>query len=160
MKVEVNSVVSIHFELTNDDGVKLDSSAEQEPLVYLHGNDNLIPGLENALKGCVAGDKLQVAIQPEEGYGPVLKELIEEVSLQAFEGVDDVKAGMQFETDGPEGEVQIITVQEVDGDTVTVNGNHPLAGQVLHFDVTVEAIREATKEELDHGHVHSNGCEH
>ncbi len=155
MKIEGNCVVSIDFSLTNDEGTELDSSAENEPLVYLHGSNGLIPGLENALNGHVEGDTLKVTVQPEEAYGPVRPELIEKVPLKAFEGVGEVKPGMQFEAKSPEGMVQIISVQAVDGDTVTVNGNHPLAGQVLHFDVVVRSVRKATKEELEHGHAHA-----
>ena len=154
MKVQANCVVSIHYRLTDESGEELDSSAGQDPLSYLHGTDSLIPGLETALTGQAAGDKLQVTVQPADAYGDVNPELVQTVPISAFDTPENVKAGVQFQAQGPDGQVQLITVQEVTDDGVTINANHPLAGQVLHFDVTIEAVREASAEEIDHGHVH------
>jgi len=154
VKIEGTCVVAIHYNLTSDDGQELDSSTDNEPLVYLHGTDSLIPGLERALVGRVVGDELRVTVQPEDGYGCVDPELIQIVPLDAFEGIDEVQPGMQFEAEDPQGQVQLITVQEVREEGVVVNGNHPLAGQVLHFDVKIAEVREATPEEIAHGHVH------
>lgn len=154
MKVQANCVVSIHYRLTNESGEELDSSAGQDPLSYLHGTNSLIPGLETALTGQAAGDKLQVTVQPADAYGEVNPELVQTVPISAFDTPENVKAGVQFQAQGPDGQVQLITVQEVTDDGVTINANHPLAGQVLHFDVTIEAVREASAEEIDHGHVH------
>lgn len=154
MKVQANCVVSIHYRLTNESGEELDSSAGQDPLSYLHGTSSLIPGLETALTGQAAGDKLQVTVQPVDAYGDVNPELVQTVPISAFDTPENVKAGVQFQAQGPDGQVQLITVQEVTDDGVTINANHPLAGQVLHFDVTIEAVREASAEEIDHGHVH------
>ncbi len=154
MKIAAHSVVSIHYKLTNDGGEELDSSEGQEPLIYLHGTQSIIPGLENALDGKSAGEQLQVTVQPEEGYGPLDPELVEVIPRDAFEGVDEVKPGMQFQAENPEGRLQIILVKAVAEDGVTIDGNHPLAGQVLHFDVTVAEVRESTEEEREHGHVH------
>ena len=126
----------------------------------MHGTKSLIPGLERELEGKTTGDKLQVTIQPDEGYGQVNPELIQEVPRSAFQGVEDLQPGMQFEAKSPEGQRQLITIQEVDGESITVNGNHPLAGQVLHFDVSVEDVREATEEEIAHGHAHAPGHSH
>lgn len=154
MKIEGKCVVSIHYKLTNGDGEEVDSSAGREPLVYLHGAGGLIPGLERALEGKAANDQIQVVVQPEDGYGVVNPDLVQTVPRSAFKGIDDVQPGMQFETKDPEGQVQHIMVQEVKEDGVTVDGNHPLAGQVLHFDVTVASVRKATEEELTHGHAH------
>lgn len=154
MKVQANCVVSIHYRLTNESGEELDSSAGQDPLSYLHGTNSLIPGLETALTGQAAGDKLQVTVQPADAYGDVNPELVQTVPISAFDTPENVKAGVQFQAQGPDGQVQLITVQEVTDNGVTINANHPLAGQVLHFDVTIEAVREASAEEIDHGHAH------
>lgn len=160
MTIKENSVVSIDYTLTNDQGEVIDSSEGQDPLAYLHGFNNIIPGLENALLGKKAGDCCKVTVQPVDGYGEYNPELTQVVPAEAFEGVDSVEPGMQFHAQGPEGQVEMITVTEVNGDEVTISGNHPLAGQVLHFDVTIKEVREATEEELAHGHVHGPHDEH
>ena len=149
-----NLVVSMHYKLTDDDGNVLDTSEGAEPLAYLHGAGNIIPGLEKALTGKIAGDSLQVKVEPAEGYGEVIPELIQTVNKTAFQGVESVEAGMAFTAQSPDGSVQRFVVKEVDGDEVTVDGNHPLAGSVLHFDVDIVGVREATEEEVAHGHVH------
>lgn len=154
MKIAANSVVAIDYTLTDDSKTQLDSSAGGEPLRYLHGARNIIPGLENALTGKSAGDELQVTVQPEDGYGPVDPELIQDAPLSAFQGVDDVKPGMQFQAQGPDGQSRVITVREVHEDSVSIDGNHPLAGRVLHFAVKIADVRAATAEEIEHGHVH------
>lgn len=154
MNIESKCVVSIHYKLTNGNGEEMDSSAGGDPLKYLHGASNIVPGLEAALDGKAAGDSLQVVVKPEDAYGEVNPELVQKVPRAAFEGVTDIKPGMQFQAQGPQGQVQLITVMEVAGDEVTVNGNHPLAGEELHFDVTVEDVRKATDEEVAHGHAH------
>lgn len=154
MNIDDKCVVSFHYTLTNGDGETLDSSDGRDPLSYLHGAGNIVPGLENALSGKAAGDTLKVVVEPADGYGDFRPELIQKVSRAAFEGVDDIKVGMQFQAQGQDGQVQMITVQDVGTDEITVNANHPLAGQVLHFDVTVEAVRAATDEEIEHGHAH------
>ena len=154
MKIAENCVVSIHYRLTDDEGEEIDSSEGQDPLVYLHGAKSIIPGLEDALEGCGVGDQFDVTVQPDDAYGLIDPELIQAVSRSAFKGVEKLEPGMQFEMKNPEGHVQVITVQEVNGQEVTIDANHPLAGQVLHFALTVEAVRVATAEELDHGHVH------
>jgi FKBP-type peptidyl-prolyl cis-trans isomerase SlyD len=154
------SVVSIQYTLTNDAGETLDTSDGREPLVYLHGAQNIIPGLESELTGKSVGDSFDVTIQPEEAYGTVNPELVQTVPHSAFEGVEKVEPGMQFQARGDDGETQVITVTEVADSGVTVDGNHPLAGQVLNFSVRVEEIREATEEEIEHGHVHGPGGHH
>lgn len=148
-----NCVVSIHYKLTDDAGNLLDTSQNSEPLHYLHGANNLIPGLENELTGKSVGAAFKVSVPPGEGYGIYREELVQVVPRDLFKGVDDIKPGMQFETEGPNG-TELIIVTHVSSEDVTVDGNHPLAGKTLHFDVTVEAIREATEEERDHGHPH------
>ena len=155
MAIENNSVVSMHYVLTNDAGEQLDSS-ENGPLTYLHGHSNIIPGLESALTGKAVGDKLNVDVEPAEAYGVRSEELVQEVPRSAFEGIDQVEPGMQFQAQTPEG-AQMITVTKVEGDQVTIDGNHPLAGVTLHFEVEVAEVRDATEEEIAHGHVHGPG---
>lgn len=154
MKIAENCVVSIHYRLTDDEGEELDSSSDGDPLIYLHGAGNIIPGLEDALEGQGVGDQLEVIVQPEDAYGPVDPELIQVVPRSVFKGVDKLEPGMQFQMEDPEGHIQEVLVQEVKGQEVSIDANHPLAGQVLHFSITVEAVRSASAEELDHGHVH------
>ena len=146
-------VVSIHYTLTDDSGEVLDSSRDSDPLVYLHGASNIIPGLENELTGKTSGATLKVTVTPEDGYGEHSPEAVQSVPRSAFEGVDDIQPGMQFQTEGPHG-VQVIVVTDVNDDEVTVDANHPLAGKTLHFDVSIEDVRDATPEELAHGHAH------
>ncbi|HKE96355.1 MAG TPA: peptidylprolyl isomerase, partial [Povalibacter sp.] len=132
MQVAQDAVVSIHYTLTNDQGETLDSSAGSDPLVYLHGNGNLISGLEKALQGKQAGDKLTVKIAPADAYGEYDKALVQRVPRRSFKGVGDVREGMQFQVQSPGG-VRMVTVTQVSGDMVTVDGNHALAGQTLNF---------------------------
>lgn len=153
MKIQNNSAVSFHYTLTDDDGIRIDSSEGQEPLGYLHGAGNIIPGLEKALEGKTIGDSLTVAVTAAEGYGEVQKELIQEVPKEAFQGIDTIEVGMQFEAQTGQGGTVPVTVIDVTDDLVTVDGNHPLAGKNLNFDVSIEDVREATEEELANGHV-------
>jgi len=156
MQIAQNSVVAFHYTLTNDAGEVLDSSEGREPLTYLHGAGNIIPGLEKELEGHATGEKLQVKVSPEEGYGDVQPQLVQEVPRDAFQGVENVEPGMQFQAQTQGGPL-MVTVTQVDGDTVTVDGNHPLAGQPLNFDVEIAEVREASEEEVEHGHVHGEG---
>ncbi len=159
MQIAQDSVALIDYTLTNDAGEVIDSSNGGEPLAYLHGHQNIIPGLEKALLGKTVGDSLKVSIAPAEGYGEVNPSLVENVPSNLFQGVEQIEVGMQFHAQTGGG-MQVITVTAVEGDTVTVDGNHPLAGQTLHFDVTVKEVRAASQEELDHGHVHGAGGHH
>ena len=154
MMISSQKIVSIHYVLTNDSNEVLDSSEGKDPLTYLHGVGGLIPGLEKELDGKSTGDALKVCVSPAEGYGEQNPGLIQDVPLSAFEGVDKVEAGMQFNTSGPDGNAMMITVTNVEGDQVTIDGNHPLAGVTLNFDVNVVEVRDATEEELQHGHAH------
>lgn len=160
MKISNDKVALIHYTLTDNTGEVLDTSRDSEPLAYLHGHGNLIPGLESELEGRESGESLQVSVNPADGYGEIAPELIQEVPLEAFKGVDKVEPGMQFEAQTEEGGHQTIVVTEVSGEKVTVDGNHPLAGMTLNFDVEITEVREATSEELDHGHVHSEDGHH
>jgi FKBP-type peptidyl-prolyl cis-trans isomerase SlyD len=137
----------------------LDESEKDSPLAYIHGRGNIIPGLERELEGKNPGDKLQVTVKPADGYGEYDKELIQSVPRSAIQGVDDIQEGMQLHARSDEG-VRTLTVTKVEKDTVTLDGNHPLAGKTLHFAVEIEDVRQATKEELSHGHVHGPGGHH
>jgi FKBP-type peptidyl-prolyl cis-trans isomerase SlyD len=157
MKIQNNSVVCFHYSLTDDDGISIDSSEGKEPLGYLHGAGNIIPGLEKALEGKEVGDSLTVAVKAAEGYGEVQKELIQEVPRDAFQGIDTIELGMQFEAQTGQGGSVPVTVIAVTDELVTVDGNHPLAGKNLNFDVSIEEIREASEEELAQGHIQGLG---
>lgn len=158
MQITDKTAVSIHYTLTNNGGKQLDSSVGTEPLVYIHGVGNIIPGLEAALSGKMAGDKFNVTIPPEEAYGVVDANMTQVVSKKMFEGMD-IEIGMQFHADVSHGS-GVITIIEIDGDDITIDGNHPLAGEALTFDVEVIDVRAATEDELSHGHVHGEGCHH
>ena len=157
MQVSKDKVVSIDYTLTNNQGQVIDSSQGRAPLAYLHGNNNIIPGLEKELEGKNVGDQLKVAVRPEEGYGNHDPQMVQSVPKTAFKGVDNIQPGMQFQAQGPGGQTRVVTVTKVDGDNVTVDANHPLAGQTLNFDVTVKEVRDASPDELSHGHVHGPG---
>ncbi|HHS84015.1 MAG TPA: peptidylprolyl isomerase [Gammaproteobacteria bacterium] len=154
MNIEKNSVVSIHYKLTDDEGTLVDSSEGMEPLTYLHGSGSIISGLESALEGKAAGDAFQVTVQPAEGYGDINPEMIQTVPRSAFKGIENLEPGMPLQADDGNGNVHHVTVREVNEQDVTIDVNHPLAGKVLHFDVMVESVREATPEEMAHGHAH------
>jgi FKBP-type peptidyl-prolyl cis-trans isomerase SlyD len=159
MQVANNMAVSIHYTLTNDEGEVLDSSVGQDTLVYLHGTGNIISGLENAITGKAEGDKFKVRIAPEDAYGEVYDDRVQIISRDMFEGIDDIQVGMQFHADVSHGP-GIVTVVAVDGDEITIDGNHPLAGMALTFDVEVVGVRPASAEEIAHGHIHGEGGHH
>ncbi|HET6470226.1 MAG TPA: peptidylprolyl isomerase [Pseudomonadales bacterium] len=160
MQIADDRVVSIHYTLTNDAGETIDSSAGGDPLAYLHGHGNLIDGLESQLRGRVAGDKLDVRVAPRDGYGETDPALVQQVPRSAFGDVSDLRVGMRFQTQSPRGGPQVVVVTAVADDVVHVDGNHPLAGQYLNFAVEVTEVRAASKEELQHGHVHGAGGHH
>ncbi len=157
MQVTANKAVSIDYTLSNDAGDVLDSSNGGAPLVYLHGAGNIIPGLEKALEGKQQGDEVKVSVEPAEAYGEFNSELVAVLGRHMFEGVDTLEEGMQFHASGPDGSMQIVTIKAVEGDEVTVDGNHPLAGQRLNFEVKVIDVRDANEEEIAHGHIHGEG---
>ncbi|MCM5703328.1 peptidylprolyl isomerase [Larsenimonas salina] len=160
MEIAQNTVVAFHYTLKNDSGEVLDSSEGREPLTYLHGAGNIVPGLEKEMAGKTEGEKFEVRVDSTEGYGEVQPALVQEVPRDAFQGVDNVEPGMQFQAQ-TEGGPLLVTVKDVQGDTVTVDGNHPLAGEALNFDVSIQEVREASAEEVEHGHVHGeDGHEH
>ncbi|HFD12108.1 MAG TPA: peptidylprolyl isomerase [Crenotrichaceae bacterium] len=159
MQVDDKKVVSMQYTLTNDAGEVLDQSQPGEPLVYLHGAGNIIPGLEKELSGKSAGETLKVRVVPEDAYGVRDEEMVQVMPRSVFQGVDTIEPGMQFHADSPKGSATI-TVTKVENDDITVDGNHPLAGEALTFDVEITDIRDATSEELEHGHIHGPGCDH
>jgi FKBP-type peptidyl-prolyl cis-trans isomerase SlyD len=159
MQIAEHSVASFHYTLTNDAGDVLDSSEGREPLAYLHGIGNIVPGLERQMAGHVAGDRFSAEVAPEEGYGNYIDELVQIVPRQSFQGIDDLAVGMQFQAQTGQGPIAVV-VTEIEGDEVTVDGTHPLAGETLHFAVEVVEVREASAEELQHGHVHGAGGHH
>lgn len=159
MQVAERTVVSILYTLTNDKGEVLDASKNGEPLVYLHGHGNIITGLESALLGKAVGDKFDVRIEPANAYGERNDKLIQQVPKRAFQGVKDIQVGMRFQAQGPNGPTSV-TITRVAGDMVTVDGNHALAGEHLNFAVEIIGVREASSEELQHGHVHGAGGHH
>ncbi len=154
MKIASNCVVSIHYTLTNDAGETLDSSAGGDPLSYLHGNNGLIPGLERELEGREPGDSFKASIQPADAYGEHNPQLVQEVPLEALAQIEELQVGMQLQSQSPDGQVQVLQVDAIGDSTATLNANHALAGQTLHFDVSVENVREANDEEIAHGHAH------
>ncbi len=156
--IQKDKVVSFHYTLKDESGTVIDKS-EGQPLVYLHGASNIIPGLEKALVGKKVGDTLNVTVEPEEGYGEYSAEAVQEVPRNLFQGVDHIEPGMQFQAQTDDG-MQVVVVKDVTEDSIIVDGNHPLAGQRLNFDVQVVEIRDATAEELSHGHAHGAGGHH
>jgi FKBP-type peptidyl-prolyl cis-trans isomerase SlyD len=159
MSITQDQVVSIHYTLRDDTGQIIDSSADGEPLSYLHGHGNLVPGLERELTGRKAGDRLQLKIAPSDGYGEYDRELVQSVPRRSLKGIADLKVGMRLQAQTPQG-ARAVTVTRLAGDMVTLDGNHPLAGKNLNFEVEVAAVRAATAEELAHGHVHGRGGHH
>jgi FKBP-type peptidyl-prolyl cis-trans isomerase SlyD len=153
MPITSDCVVTIHYTLKDDDGGVIDSSASGEPLAYLHGHGNIVPGLERELTGRSAGDKVSVRVPPAEGYGEYDDRLVQSVPRRALRGVKDVQTGMHLHAQTEQGP-RTLTVRHVAGDMVTLDGNHPLAGKHLNFDIQIEEVRPATEEELSHGHVH------
>jgi FKBP-type peptidyl-prolyl cis-trans isomerase SlyD len=152
-----DKAVSIHYTLTLDGGKIIDSSEGKDPLVYLHGHGNIVPGLERELLGKATGEELNVRVAPEDGYGVHNAGLIQKVPREAFQGVDTLEVGMMFQAPGESGHIQLIRVTEIEGETITVDGNHELAGKTLNFAVEISEVREASAEELSHGHVHGPG---
>jgi FKBP-type peptidyl-prolyl cis-trans isomerase SlyD len=147
-----NLVVSMHYRLTDDDGNELDSSDGYEPMSYLHGAGNIIPGLENALTGKAEGDSLVVKVEPAEGYGEIIQELIQTAEREEFQDAESLEAGMVFEANAPDGSIQRIMVVKVEGNEITIDANHPLAGVTLNFDVKIVGVRKATAEEITNGY--------
>jgi FKBP-type peptidyl-prolyl cis-trans isomerase SlyD len=153
-------VVSIHYTLRDDDGDVIDSSSGGEPLDYLHGGGNIVPGLEAAMDGKQVGDQFKVSVKPQDGYGELHDDGVKTVPRSAFPKGAELEAGMQFFVRGPDGEPFPVWVKEVHPDRVVIDANHPLAGENLHFEVEVVGIRAATEDEVEHGHPHGPDGHH
>ncbi len=158
MNVSEDRVVSFHYILKDEEGSVLDASERTEPLSYLHGHGQIIPGLEKALEGRVAGDEIEVTLPPDEGYGEHDPEQVVEVERARFDF--NVKIGDFVQAQHPDGRTKAFQITEIGDATVKLDGNHPLAGKPLHFAVEVVTVREATAEELEHGHTHEGGHAH
>ncbi len=162
MNITTNKIASLAYTLKNDDGEVLDQADENNPFLYMHGTGGIIKGLENALNDKTVDDSFSLIVAPDEAYGERDDKLTESVPRDMFEGIPDEEmvAGAQFHAQTEQG-TQVITVAEIEGDTVKIDANHPLAGETLHFDVSVLDIRDATEEEIAHGHPHMpGGCGH
>lgn len=158
MQIAEGTVVAMDYALKDDEGRLIDQSQPGQPLTYLHGHKNIIPGLEAALEGKATGDTVEVRVDPANGYGEPNPALEQVVPRDSFQGIEALEVGMQFQASTDQGPISVRVVK-VDDDDVTVDGNHPLAGKHLNFNVTVQEVRPATEEELAHGHIHqSGGC--
>ncbi|MBK9194392.1 MAG: peptidylprolyl isomerase [Flavobacteriales bacterium] len=155
MRVKNNSVVSFHYTLSDADGKLLDTSAGNEAFAYLQGAHMIVPGLEQQMEGRAVGDKFKAVVEPAHGYGEFDAALLQRVPIDKF-GDQKVHEGMQFQAGGH----GVFTVKEVADGKVLLDGNHALAGVTLHFDVEITAVRDATADELSHGHVHGPGGHH
>lgn len=159
MEIAKNRVVSFHYTLHDEQGKELDASGGRGPMTYLHGKNNIIPGLEQALAGKSAGDKVEVTVPPEQAYGPRSDALVQIVPRSKFTEGAELAPGMQVRASGPRG-ARLVTVVRVERDFITVDANHPLAGRTLRFSVEIAEVRKATHEEIAHGHVHGPGGHH
>jgi FKBP-type peptidyl-prolyl cis-trans isomerase SlyD len=159
MQIAEHAVALFNYTLTNAAGEVIDTSEGRTPLAYLHGVGNIVPGLEKEMTGKRVGDKFNVLVKPEEGYGMPNDMMIQVVPKAAFQGVDTLEIGMEFQAQTPQGPMSVV-ITKLENDEVTVDGNHPLAGQTLHFAIEITEVREASPEELAHGHVHGAGGHH
>jgi len=159
MKIQKDRVAYFHYTLRDQANEMLDSSQGEDPLGYIHGHENLIPGLEQALEGKQAGDTFQVTVEPDDAYGQRDEGLVETIEREQFEGVDEIEVGMRFRTESDDGD-QIVTVTDINDEIITIDANHPLAAEKLTFEVEVTEVREATDAERQHGHVHDGDHHH
>lgn len=159
MKIEKNKAVTINYTLKNDQQQLIDQSTDNS-FVYLHGYQGIVPGLETSLENRQVGDKYSVTIAAEDAYGTRDENKIEQVPKDMFPKGEIIEPGMQFHAEGANQELITITILEVNDDTIKIDGNDPLAGETLHFDIEVVGIRDADATEIEHGHIHSEGCHH
>jgi FKBP-type peptidyl-prolyl cis-trans isomerase SlyD len=159
VKISVNKVVSLAYVLRDDDGEIIDQSETGSPLLYLHGAQNIVPGLEEQLEGVAEGESVKATVSPEKGYGPRIGEA-QDVPRNLFPDDAELTAGMQVVAHDDEGRQIPFFITGITDDTITVDPNHPLAGETLHFEVTVQSLRDATEEEIAHGHPHGSGGHH
>lgn len=157
MTIAQHKVVTIHYKVSDSESDEvIDSSENTEPMTYLHGAQNIIPGLEQALEGKAVGDELEVVVEAADAYGERSDDRIQQVPMEAFQGMEKVEPGMAVTAQTDQGQINLV-ITEVNGDMVTVDANHPLAGKSLKFEVSVEEVRDASEEEMQHGHVHGPG---
>ena len=161
MKITKNAVATLEYTLTDDDGGLIDTSEGDTPLIYIHGTDSLIPRLEEELDGKAVGDALKVHLKPEDAYGERDDEMLQTMPRAELPDDVELEVGMEFQAESEDG-IHIVTISAIVDDDVVIDANHPLAGVALNFDLKVIEVREATAEELEHGHVHGEGegCEH
>jgi len=161
VKITKNAVATLEYTLTDDAGELIDTSEGDTPLIYIHGTDSLIPRLETELDGKAVGDELKVHLKPEDAYGERDDEMLQTMPRTDLPEDVELEVGMQFQAESDDG-IHIVSVAAIVGDDVVIDANHPLAGVALNFDVKVIEVREATSEELEHGHVHGDaeGCQH
>lgn len=159
MSIQKHTVVTLNYTLKNSEGEIMDTSEGREPLVYLHGVGGLIPGLEAELEGKEKGNSLNVVIAPEDAYGKRSEDLMHVVPKSGFQGDEEMQVGMQVQLQTEQGPA-IATIAAIEGENVTLDLNHPLADMELHFAVDVLDLREATEDEISHGHVHGPGGHH
>ena len=163
MKIENNKAITLNYTLKDDKGETIDES-NNSSFIYLHGANNIIPGLEESLTGRVKDDKFDLVIKPENAYGEYNPKFTQTVDRGMFDTAEagDLEVGMQFQSQSEDGAMMVITISEISGDQVTIDGNHPLAGITLHYNVHIAEVRDATEEEISHGHIHSHGesCGH
>ena len=158
MNIQKDTVGIIEYVLTDEQGEQIDAS-NGNPLAYLHGHSNLIPGLEAELEGKTVGDKFTTTVPADQAYGERVDALVQTVPSSMFQGVDELEVGMRFEAQSEQG-MHSVEITHIDDDQVTVDGNHPLAGMSLTFAVEIVGVRAATEDELDHGHAHGDGGVH
>lgn len=156
MNIEAKKVITVAMKVTDQDGVVLEDTTGDDPFIYLHGVGGILPGLENALEGKALGDKIELTLTPEEAYGEYDDELVDVLDRDQFEGIQEISVGDQLEGETEDGIIPF-TVIAIDGDEITVDANHFFAGKTLHFELDVQDVREATSEEMEHGHVHVEG---
>jgi FKBP-type peptidyl-prolyl cis-trans isomerase SlyD len=159
MTVKDNLVVSIQYKITDDKGNLLDKTEDGESMSYIHGTDSLVPGLEKALKGKKIGDSLKVRVKSKDAFGEYISDLVEVVDRTDLADLEPIKEGMEFESEDEDGDLTVVEIKKIEDNKVTIDANHPFAGLNLNFEAEIMDIRKATKEELDHGHVH-DGHQH
>ncbi|SGZ94111.1 FKBP-type peptidyl-prolyl cis-trans isomerase SlyD [Bathymodiolus thermophilus thioautotrophic gill symbiont] len=162
MTIKKDKVVEMHCTLTDDKGEVIDSTKGQETMVFLQGHGNIVPGLEKAIEGMKVGESGDIVVQSKDAYGDHHAEGVQTIPKEALEGIDDLTVGMELQSKDEQGNPFIVCVKEINVDTIIVDANHPLAGKTLHFNISIESVREASKEELEHGHIHAHGdsCSH
>lgn len=159
MQIDKDSVVAMNYVLKNDQGEILDQS-EGEALTYIHGHGSIVPGLEQAMQGRKAGDSFDIVVSAEDGYGVRRPDAIVEIPRGQLPGGVEPEVGMQLMAGTPDGGAMPLTLIAIGEEFVTADANHPLAGQALHFSIAIDSVREASAEELSHGHVHGPGGHH